>query len=182
MVLSRESSTAARATGVTFAPGGTPAGPEQTLWEGSPSIALVYGKILGIIFRAVILYGVWYVLMGYAIPAIQTSTPEVQTFIEKNGSTVNWAISGILIILFLPSVIALISAILALKNTHYKVTNQRILVETGVMSRSLEEIDMRSVDDIEFRQSFMERLFKIGAIGIVSTDKVAPKNHALWDS
>jgi len=31
-----------------FVPGGTP-GPEQTVWEGRPSVALVYGKILRLI-------------------------------------------------------------------------------------------------------------------------------------
>jgi hypothetical protein len=55
------------------------------------------------------------------------------------------------------------------------VTNQRIVIESGFFSRSLEEIDMRSVDDIEFRQSFLERIFGIGEILVVSTDKVAPR-------
>ena len=41
--------------------------------------------------------------------------------------------------------------------------------------RTLEEIDMRSVDDIEFRQSLLERIFGIGEIVVVSTDKVAPR-------
>jgi hypothetical protein len=34
---------------------------------------------------------------------------------------------------------------------------------------------MRMIDDIEFHQSFLERLFGIGEVFIVSTDKVAPK-------
>jgi membrane protein YdbS with pleckstrin-like domain len=55
------------------------------------------------------------------------------------------------------------------------VSNQRIIIQSGVLSRSLEEIDMRSIDDIEFHQTFLERLFGIGEVYIVSTDKVAPK-------
>lgn len=176
IVLSREVPAAAvSAAGVTFAPGGKPVGPEQTLWEGRPSMTLVYGKILRVILHAIVLYGIAYGLIEYAIPALQTSSADVQATIGKNESTLDWAIFGVLTILLLPSVFALVSAILRLKNTHYKVTNQRILVESGVMSRTLEEIDMRSVDDIEFHQNFVERLFKIGAVWIVSTDKVAPK-------
>jgi len=162
-------------TGVTFAPGGTPTGPEQTLWEGSPSIALVYGKILRLVLQAIFIYGIGYVLVAYAIPAIQGSSADVQEVIERNASTLDWVIFGIATILLVPPAYALVSAILRLRNTHYKVTNQRILVESGIMSRGLEEIDMRSVDDIEFRQTVMERLFKIGTVWIVSTDKVAPK-------
>jgi hypothetical protein len=66
---------------------------------------------------------------------------------------------------------------------HYRVTTQRIIIESGLFSKSLEEIDMRSVDDIEFRQSFLERIFGIGEIAVVSTDKVAPRRtlHGIRD-
>jgi membrane protein YdbS with pleckstrin-like domain len=184
MVLTREAPAGSiSAGGVAFVPGAAPAGPEQILWEGGPSVALVYGKILRIVIRAVILYTIGYLILQYALPAIQTSSADLRAFIENNGSTLDWAIFGILTILLVPSVAALATAIAQLKNTHYKVTNQRILVEHGVLSRTLEEIDMRSVDDIEFRQSFVERLFKIGAVWIVSTDKVAPKMmlHGIHD-
>src|SRR5205823_14966422 len=66
-------------------------------------------------------------------------------------------------------------ALARIRSTHYKVTNQRILVERGVFSKSLEEIDTRSVDDTEFHQTFLERIFGIGEVWIVSTDKVAPR-------
>jgi len=165
---------AAPAAGFVIAPGASPV-PEKTLWEGSPSMALVYGKILGIVVRAIILYTIAYLLAVYALPTMSTMSPDLKSLIDKNESTVDWVIIGIATILLIPSLAALLSAVARLRNTHYKVTSQRIIVEHGVLSRALEEIDMRSVDDTEFRQSFMERIFKIGEIWIVSTDKVAPK-------
>jgi membrane protein YdbS with pleckstrin-like domain len=162
------------ATGFAFG-SGTAAVPEKMLWEGAPSFALVYGRVLGIVIRAIILYTVGYVLVAYALPAIAASSEDLRLLIEKNGSAVDWAIFGILTIPLIPPVVALIAAIARIRNTHYKVTTQRIVVEQGVLSRALEEIDMRSIDDTEFRQSFFERIFKIGEIWIVSTDKVAPK-------
>lgn len=154
---------------------GTAAVPEQTLWDGRPSLALVYGKILGILIRAIILYTIGYLLVVYALPAIATISADFQSLIEKNETTIDWAIFVILTLLLIFPLASLFSTIARLRNTHYKVTSQRILIERGVLSRSLEEIDMRSVDDTEFNQSLMERIFKIGEVWIVSTDKVAPK-------
>ena len=176
MVLPRgPADTTAPGSGFVFAQGAAAAVPEKTLWEGSPSLALVYGKILGIVLWAIILYVIAYLLVDYALPAISTLSPDVKSLIEQNGSTAAWLIYGIFTILLIPPIASLVSVIAKLRNTHYKVTSQRIIVERGVLSRALEEIDMRSIDDTEFRQSFMERMFKIGEIWVVSTDKIAPK-------
>jgi len=165
---------AAPVAGFAFTPSGARP-PERTLWEGTPSLALVYGKILGIILRAVVVYFVAYLLVDYALPAIASTSSDMRTLIGTNESTIGWVIFGIFTLLLIPPLIALFTVIARLRNTHYKVTTQRIIVEQGVLSRALEEIDMRSVDDTEFHQSFIERIFKIGEIRIVSTDKIAPK-------
>jgi uncharacterized membrane protein YdbT with pleckstrin-like domain len=138
-------------------------------------MALVYGKALRIILRLIALTVVAYLIVEVALPALAQTSTDVRSLIDTNASTIAWATVLLVIIAMLPAVFALFSTIARLKNTHYKVTNQRILVERGVLSKSLEEIDMRVVDDTEFRQSFLERLFGIGEVRIVSTDKVAPK-------
>ena len=46
----------------------------------------------------------------------------------------------------------------------------QLLVETGLLSRTIDEIDLRTVEDITFHQSFGERLFGLGQIGIVSSE------------
>jgi membrane protein YdbS with pleckstrin-like domain len=166
---------AAPASGpVVFAPGGAP-GPEQTLWEGRPSIALVFGKLLGVIIRFVILLIIGYFAISMGLPALASLSSGAQSFVEQNSGSLQLGIIVVLFIVALPSMIALGSAFVRVKNTHYKVTNQRVLIESGVLSRSLEEIDMRSIDDIEYQQPFLERIFGIGKVYIVSTDKVAPR-------
>jgi hypothetical protein len=40
-----------------------------------------------------------------------------------------------------------------------------------VLSRQIEEIDMRNVEDLVYRQSLLERLLKIGDITIISADR-----------
>jgi membrane protein YdbS with pleckstrin-like domain len=157
-----------------FVPG-APVGPEQVLWEGGPSIALVYGKIVRLIFRLIIVIIVGYLAFAMGLPALASVSSDLNSFIEQNGALINLGIVLVLVVAVIPSVVALLRASARIKNTRYRVTNQRIVIESGVFSRALEEIDMRSVDDIEFQQTFLERLFGIGEVFIVSTDKVAPK-------
>ena len=50
-------------------------------------------------------------------------------------------------------------------------STQRIVVESGALSKRIDEVDMRTVEDIEFQQRFLERLLGIGQIAIVAADK-----------
>ena len=159
-------------TGIAFAPAGTPVA-EQTLWEGGPSIALAYGKVLRLVIRAVVLFAIGYFVSTAGLRAAM-SIASIRSVVAENADTIRWAVVALVVIALVPPVIGLLTAVAKIRSTHYKVTNQRILLERGVFSKSLEEIDTRSVDDIEFHQTFFERLFGIGEVRIVSTDKVAP--------
>jgi uncharacterized membrane protein YdbT with pleckstrin-like domain len=138
-------------------------------------VALVYGKILRLVIRLVIVSIVGYLAIAMGLPALASISSQASSFVEQNATTLYLVITVVLLLLLLPTVFALLQALARLRNTHYRVTNQRIVIQSGVLSRALEEIDMRMIDDIEFRQTFLERLFGIGEVYIVSTDKVAPK-------
>ena len=157
-----------------FVPGAAP-GPEQTVWEGQPSVALVYGKLVWLIIRFLIAVVAGYLAITSGLPALASISPETRTFVDQNGNILELGIVLVLAFFVFPTLLGLLQALARIRNTHYKVTNQRIVIESGVFSRSLEEIDMRMIDDIEFQQTFVERLFGIGEVFIVSTDKVAPK-------
>ena len=156
------------------AAGAAPA-PEQPLWEGSPSIALLYGKLLRLAIRFLVLVAIGYFAIVKGLPALASSSSEMGVFVEDHADNLRLGIIGLLALAFIPAVFAVVMAIARNRTTHYRVTSQRIVIESGLFSRSLEEIDMRSVDDIEFRQSLLERIFGIGEIVVVSTDKVAPR-------
>ena len=157
-----------------FVPGGTP-GSEETLWEGRPSIALLYGKLVRLFIRLIIVIVIGYFALTSGLSALASLSSAASSFVEQNNTVLVLGILVALALLLLPSVMALLQAWARIKNTHYRVTNQRIVIQSGVLSRSLEEIDMRSIDDIEFQQTVIERLFGIGQVFVVSTDKVAPK-------
>jgi membrane protein YdbS with pleckstrin-like domain len=149
--------------------------PEQSLWEGAPSIALLYGKLLRLIIRCLVLGTIGYFAIFNGLPILASLSSDMRSFTGENANALKLGITAFLILAVIPPVVSLLIAAGRIKNTHYRVTNQRIIIESGLFSRSLEEIDMRSVDDIEFRQSFLERIFRIGEILVVSTDKVAPR-------
>ena len=82
-----------------------------------------------------------------------------------------WAITIIVDLILLTSFAI---ALIRLRSTLYTVTNQRVLVESGVLTKSVQEIDMRLIDDTTFFQSFLHRLLGIGHVTVMSSDKTTP--------
>lgn len=60
-------------------------------------------------------------------------------------------------------------------STVYRLTNQRIIVENGLLSRKQEEIELNKIKDFTVRQSITEKLMGIGNIEIISIDVSTPK-------
>jgi membrane protein YdbS with pleckstrin-like domain len=132
---------------------------EETLWKGSPSWRVLIGKVV-VIFAVI-------VISTIVIFASHTVDPEM----SDNIKTIGWLLAGAIV---LWQLIAFLIAMLRLQSTHYTVTNQRILIEQGMLSKSVNEIDLRSLDDTQFFQPFTERLLGIGNVTLVSSDKTLP--------
>ena len=71
--------------------------------------------------------------------------------------------------------VVLTTSVLRLRSTKYRLTNQRLLVEQGILSRSLDEVDLRTIDDSGFSQSPLERVQGIGTVWIVASDRHTPR-------
>ena len=61
-----------------------------------------------------------------------------------------------------------------LRSTKYTVTNQRVMIETGLLTKALSEIDLRYVDDSQFAQGVVQRMLGIGNVTLLSSDKTTP--------
>lgn len=57
---------------------------------------------------------------------------------------------------------------------HYTITDERIRITEGLLGRSRENIELVRVQDIDYSQTFGERLFKLGDITIRSHDRSHP--------
>ncbi|WP_408840371.1 PH domain-containing protein [Acidocella sp.] len=52
---------------------------------------------------------------------------------------------------------------------HFTLTNQRIKIRVGVLSRRIDEIELYRIKDVFYSASFFERLWGIGNISLLST-------------
>ena len=134
---------------------------EETLWSGTPSPILLIGKILGILFVMI------------AIPLIAQFFASTSPDLERadNIRRIGWLLTALVTAIL---VIGLIVSWIKLRATMYTVTNQRVMVETGVFSKTVNEIDLRYVDDSQFYQSLTDRMLGIGNVTLISSDKNTP--------
>ena len=63
----------------------------------------------------------------------------------------------------------LITAILQKKTTEMAVTNKRVIIKTGIISRRTIEMNLSKIENIEVNQSIIGRIFGYGIITIVGT-------------
>ena len=129
--------------------------PEQTLWRGTPSPVKLVGRIVEI------------VIIVIAVPLLfrwmSATNPGLMT--------IGWLVTGVLVAV---EVIRFFSALIHLRSTLYTITNQRVMIEKGLLSKSLSEIDLRYIDDTQFFQGVVDRMLGIGNVTIISSDKETP--------
>jgi uncharacterized membrane protein YdbT with pleckstrin-like domain len=59
----------------------------------------------------------------------------------------------------------------------YRLTNQRLLREIGILGRTDDRILVIDIDDITVKQTFVERMFNLGTILIVANDESAKEEE-----
>jgi len=132
---------------------------EQTLWHGSPSWLLLLGKII------------WLVLAAIVLPAVLVWANN-RFLPDPVAMRIVWFVVAAVI---LWRAVGVVVALMRVRSTHYTVTNQRVIVESGIAEKTVEDIDLRYIDETHFRQRIIERMLGIGNVTIVSSDKVAPQ-------
>ena len=61
------------------------------------------------------------------------------------------------------------------KTVRYRITNYRIDFERGLLSRSIDTIELWHVEDLKLHQSFLQRLLDVGQIAIISAEESEPR-------
>ena len=137
------------------------AGAEETLWRGTPSPKVLIGRVAGLL------------LIVVAVPLLARLLASFTADLAAQSKIVaaGWWITAAI---FVVQLIRLGIALLRIRSTLYTITNQRIIIERGVLSKSVSEIDLRTIDDTQFFQSFMHRLLGIGNVTLVSADRTMP--------
>lgn len=64
---------------------------------------------------------------------------------------------------------------LVTKNQKYELSNQRLKTHEGVLSKKMDELELYRVTDTQFEQPFFLRLFSLGNVILITSDKTSPK-------
>lgn len=59
-------------------------------------------------------------------------------------------------------------------STLYTLTTQRFQVQTGLIAKKIQELELYRIKDVQVEQSFWERLLKTGSVTVISADKSSP--------
>jgi len=130
------------------------AGPEAQLWSGRYSLVAAAHLWL--------LSGLWgaAALAGYLL-YVPTRTPTAQAVA--------------LAVALLPGVFVLGRTLLRRLTQRHRLTDQRLFIERGLLSRRLDEVELIRIDDVAIEQNLLERLFDVGTVLVVSTDASHPR-------
>lgn len=60
--------------------------------------------------------------------------------------------------------------ILEIMGTHYRLTTQRLFIERGILSKTVDQTELLRVDDVRLHKTVIDRVFGLGSVAIVSTD------------
>lgn len=100
-----------------------------------------------------------------------------------DGSPSQWTnfsrylVCGLLSLAVVPAVVTIPMIIwrwLVTRCTRYELTSERLRMQTGVLNRSVEELELYRVKDSRFSQTFLGRMVGIGDVTIYSTDSSTP--------
>lgn len=64
---------------------------------------------------------------------------------------------------------------LPLSFTTYRLSNEKLIIETGFFSKNEEEVRLYRIMDISLKRTLGERIFGLGSIHVCSADKSCPE-------
>lgn len=132
---------------------GAPTDHEIVYFEGSPSLKSQIGTLFlyGVIALVVVVGSFW-------------------AAISYGGKVWFVALASLIVAAAL-----FLIPILITRTTRYKVTNYRIDFEHGVLSKTIDTLELWHVEDPSFHQSLAERILGVGTFTIISNDPTTPK-------
>jgi len=152
-------------------------GPEQTLWEGVPSIKSQTMAITSTAVFAMVITAATALSFRPALHFIAGISDGLAKTVAEDEHSLKLVMILAVVLAVGVRVVKLAWRIIALRSQHYRLSNQRLLIERGVLSKTITEIDMRTVDEILFNQAPLERLLGLGDIVVISSEPGGRSNR-----
>jgi membrane protein YdbS with pleckstrin-like domain len=54
--------------------------------------------------------------------------------------------------------------------TRYRVTSQRLFIERGLLTQTVDQTELIRVDDVRLKKTVLDRMFGLGSVAVLSTD------------
>jgi uncharacterized membrane protein YdbT with pleckstrin-like domain len=82
---------------------------------------------------------------------------------------------GALLLSILTLGLALLYYLWRSRSLHYRITSQRVVIESGILSKKMEQIDLYRIRDYVVERPFGQRLMGTGNILLEAMDSTTPK-------
>ncbi len=135
------------------ASGPQPTPPETDLWVGRTSWKHYIGRVT--------LWAAMNVTATVAISWIASSSPWL------TAARAFWIV---LTILLITGGLLLTRVFLHILGRRYRLTTQRLFIETGILSRTIDQTELIRIDDVRVQKTLFDRVFGLGTISLLSTD------------
>ena len=130
---------------------------EEIYYEGSPLMRGALGKGFLWVFGGVVLV----VLAGFLL--VRPDAPRFH---------VPWFVSLALAVI---GAVLILVPVIRTKTVRYRITNYRVDYERGLFGKDIDTMELWHVEDLDFHQSFVDRLLGVGTITVLSHDDTTPK-------
>lgn len=128
--------------------------PEVELWHGTFSPKAMLGTWIGLGCLSLVVLG-----LGIAL--------------VRDGRV--WG--GIVLAILAAWIFALLGLVYRRLSIRYRLTSQRLFQERGLLTRTIDRVEVIDMHDITFEQGILERMLGVGTIRIKSSDRTDPD---LW--
>ncbi|HEV3129169.1 MAG TPA: PH domain-containing protein [Solirubrobacteraceae bacterium] len=123
---------------------GTESEGEHVLFEGHPA----WRSMLELQAKGLLAMVVAGVIAGLA------------TAVAARHVQVGWVIVAVIVVF----IVAGLTGLVRRNSTTYRITNQRLTIQKGLLSRELHETQLERVQNVSTRQSLPDRLLRIGTV------------------
>jgi uncharacterized membrane protein YdbT with pleckstrin-like domain len=117
---------------------------EQVFFHGHPS------------WRGMLLF----YLRGFALTVLGGVFAGIVTAIAKGRVNVP-TVAGVVVLVF---AVLLIIGLVRRISTTYTISNRRLTIESGLLSRDLHQTRLERVQNVNLRQSILERILRVGTV------------------
>lgn len=94
---------------------------------------------------------------------------------KAHMSNIIYVIPSLLILLFGIGIIFIIYVYILQRTNEYAVTNQRVILKSGIIARNIFEMRLKKIEAISVDQSIMGRIFNYGTMRVIGTGGSSPE-------